>query len=87
MSLAYLQQLREPRFVSVPDRVIRKEISRSWHDRFFTWPWRPWIHTTTITVPDPQICFDQCSLTFYGHPATLLEYRRRCEANERTKNS
>lgn len=71
MSLTYLQQLKEPRFVSVPDRLIQKVEVRSWSTRFFSWPWRPWIRTTTISVPDPQIFYDPCTLTFYGHPSTL----------------
>ena len=33
------------------------EVGRTFHDRWFTWPWRPWVKTWMYTpqIPDPAI--------------------------------
>jgi hypothetical protein len=33
------------------------EVERTFHDRWFTWPWRPWVKTWMFTpqIPDPRI--------------------------------
>lgn len=71
--------LREPRFVEDPNRLTTQIVSRSWRDRLFTWPWRPWVAQKTVHTPDPMLYFDASTMTYIGHPATLRELRRRTE--------
>jgi hypothetical protein len=46
----------------IPIIVMRptiKTVSRSWRERLFTWPWRPWVKTKE-EVSQPPIGPDQC---------------------------
>ena len=55
----------------------RQEIEqRSWYERLFTLPWRPWV-TTKIVVyndPDPNL-YQIAPLSFVGHPATIAQVK------------
>ena len=71
------------RLVPDPNMVESKLVQRSWKDRLFSWPWRPWKRTRVETRPSRTIC------TFYtmdcpggftrmihvAHPAVLDELR------------
>ncbi len=41
--------------LTVPGKAT--EVMRTFHDRWFTWPWRPWVKTWMYTprIPDPHI--------------------------------
>jgi len=87
MSLAYAKlALPEPRFVENPFQVQVSTVARTWRTRLLTWPWHPWVRTMTRTVPDPTLFFDASTFTYYGHPATIAELKRRCERAVHTQN-
>lgn len=62
------------------------EVSRTFHDRWFTWPWRPWVKTRRYTprLPDPGMY--KMEDLFNGqvlvmHPDTLDAYKEKIGAN------
>lgn len=80
-------ELREPRFIEAPTMLKTTVVPRTWRQRLFSWPWRPWVLTTTATIPDPDLKFNRLTLTYYGHPATIREFRRVWEANGLRRDS
>jgi hypothetical protein len=63
------------RLVESPFCTVSEErlVKRSWKERLFTWPWRPWKSTKVVevSVPDPNyyIVDDQV----VGHPVTIAK--------------
>lgn len=61
------------------------EVDRTWRERLFSWPWRPWLSMKTITYsvvdrqPDPNIYFVDGVL--YCHPKLAAEVVRRTGAS------
>jgi len=57
-------------------------VPRTWRERLFSWPWRPWVKTKLIvrTMPDPNTYL---MLSLYGeqvaicHPAIATALRER----------
>lgn len=49
---------------------------RTWRQRLFSRPWRPWVATYTYTpqVPDPKVV--RCGQMFVMHPETWDRLRR-----------
>ena len=47
---------------------------RTWRERLFSWPWRPWQEFRIINVPDRQ--FYIVGKTVHCHPAMLAELQR-----------
>lgn len=47
-------QIIESNHLTIP---VDKIVNRSWIERLFSWPWKPWIKTKLITErhPDPNI--------------------------------
>lgn len=41
--------------LTIPGKAT--EVGRTFHDRWFTWPWRPWVKTRMYApqIPDPRI--------------------------------
>lgn len=73
-----------PRLLGVPVITSRYltisttvEVERTWRERLFSWPWRPWRSTRTVTIykPDPLIYETERGLVM--HPAILEELRKR----------
>lgn len=66
--------LLESHFLTVPKEIT---LHRSWKQRLFSWPWRPWLktETTTINVPDPNMIQIKPGI-WLGHPATIAELRK-----------
>ena len=79
--------LAEPRFVENPLLKITLVLPISWCERLFSWPWRPWVRTRTITAPDPNLMFDATKFTYYGHPVTLKAFRDACASKVELRNS
>ncbi len=46
-------RLMTNRLLTIPGKAT--EVGRTFHDRWFTWPWRPWVKTRWYTprIPDP----------------------------------
>jgi hypothetical protein len=62
------------RVVESPHLMVpggEREVRRSWSERLFARPWRPWRATRRVPVskPDPNVYRIQGMLV--GHPATL----------------
>lgn len=66
--------------------TITKQVRRSWRERLFTHPWRPWVSHKEVQVPDPyayRLCPNRD--IYVVHPAmakpfeeflTILDARR-----------
>ena len=37
------------------DKPIHTEIPRTWKERLFSWPWRPWQATRIVTTYEPTM--------------------------------
>ena len=53
-------------------------VSRSWRERLFSWPWRPWATTKVVTVrvPDEKVYVLNDSV-IVCHPTIAAELRAR----------
>lgn len=57
-----------------------EERRRSWSERLFSWPWRPWEKTKTVTVNVPSNEFYIAGgTTIICHPAMLRKVERALE--------
>lgn len=43
--------VRFSEYLTKPEERI---VSRSWRERWLSWPWRPWVATRTLTVQVPS---------------------------------
>jgi hypothetical protein len=74
-----------PQFTIIQDEhlVVRKtvEVKRSWKERLFSWPWRPWKKTKLVDEyhPDPNF-YILGSFTFTCHPALYNQLRKQLES-------
>lgn len=75
----------ESNSLTVP--VGKKATWRSWRERLFTLPWRPWrkFNVTTLYGPDPDV-YIVGSKIVVGHPVTLNKIKQAIE-NERTNSA
>lgn len=59
----------EMRFIKLPATVTRQ---RSWKERLFSWPWRPWMAQERIPnqalPPEGMTLFDKSRNVFYLRP-------------------
>jgi hypothetical protein len=55
----------------------QKEVERTFRERFFSWPWRPWQKTKTVyySVPKREIYVLQKERKVICHPAIANELR------------
>lgn len=62
-------------------------VRRSWRNRLFSRPWRPWKSTYTYTpqVPSPEVLL--VGDTFYVHPATWSNLCERLKTDSELKIS
>ncbi len=71
--------------LTIPGKAT--EVGRTWHDRWFSLPWRPWVKTRMYApqIPDPHIykmsdmLDGQC---FVMHPETLKRVVEVMEADD-----
>ena len=52
-----------------------KEIRKTFRERFWSWPWKPWRIFKTIQIPDPD-CYRMKwngQTIFVGHPETIAK--------------
>jgi len=51
-------------------------LNRSWEERLFTWPWKPWVATKEIVnmIPNPDV-FLIDRKTVIAHPATAQKIK------------
>jgi hypothetical protein len=52
-----------------------RTVNRTWRERLFSWPWRPWLATRIERIPDPSL-YQLGGDTLVGHPATIERLRR-----------
>lgn len=52
-----------------------REVPRTWRQRLWSWPWRPWVRTRTETPMVPA-SYQLSSGTIVAHPAVVEELRR-----------
>ncbi len=48
-----------------------REVSRTWPERLWSWPWRPWVATKRITVQVPSTQVFVIDGKYVMHPAAL----------------
>lgn len=73
--------------------VEDQEITRSWKERLFSWPWRPWRKTKTIQVPaiysvenPSQGLFAVGPPRFFvAHPSKVAELRAALGGDDKTQ--
>lgn len=54
------------------------DISRTWKERLFTRPWRPWIKTKQITVEDTEmLVMYKVGNVIYCHPDVMEKVKQR----------
>lgn len=56
------------------------QVPRTWRERLFTWPWRPWRTTRTYVPQVPSSQAYRVGDTLYLHPETWAALRRRFPA-------
>lgn len=63
--------------ISTQDRLVIPggepyQVRRTWKERLFSRPWRPWVRTRTVTPmkPDPRI-YQSPDGYLVGHPVTV----------------
>lgn len=66
------------------------EVGRTFHDRWFTWPWRPWVKTWMYVprLPDPHLYRIQDHLdgqAILGHPETVKDVLTIIEARNNAR--
>ena len=63
-----------------PFCMTGEEVRRTWKERLFTRPWRPWRKTKHISVP---ALFYVPRIGYVGHPEIIARMRDMCKtANE-----
>lgn len=51
-----------------PYLVKSETVQRSWKERLFTWPWKPWRRTKILQVPSNEAIVDAINHKVYVHP-------------------
>lgn len=64
----------EMRIIKTPFFVVDK-VKRSWAERLFSWPWRPWIKADAINVPSMV----RIGNDIFCHPDLLSSAQRMLE--------
>lgn len=62
-------------------------VPRTWRERLWSWPWRPWRTTKQVVKPDPNVYITEFPAGFggaekviFGHPETLRSLAEAFEA-------
>lgn len=59
-------------------KAEKKTVPRSWTERLFNWPWKPWQKEKTITIYIPLLeVFQIKPLVFVCHPTVAQRIRER----------
>jgi len=61
------------KFIESMHCVKYRSEPRTWKERLFSWPWRPWIKDKSVPYPSPDLY--QNGDTFIGHPATIRKIK------------
>jgi hypothetical protein len=69
------------RIIEDPNCVIdgpTRIVQRSWRERLFTCPWRPWVATYAVTpkIPNPDAVRLDHINALLMHPQTAREFRK-----------
>jgi hypothetical protein len=67
-------------YLTVPETV-----KRTWKERLFTRPWRPFRKTKVIQVPNPDLI--KTSVGLIGHPDTVAKLRKMLEKGGNDESS
>lgn len=62
-------KLVESVFAIEQDGTRPETVRRSWKERLFTRPWRPWVSTKTIQVPNYKPAIFRAGNVVYYHPS------------------
>lgn len=57
-------------------------IKRSWKERLFSLPWRPWVKTKVIRVPNYKPAIYRVGNRFIYHPALKAEIMKAVEVGK-----
>ncbi|MBI5307694.1 MAG: hypothetical protein HZB37_05010 [Planctomycetes bacterium] len=68
----------ELRVVETPFFVI-DVIKRSWRERLFSWPWRPWVGSASVNTPSMV----RIGTDIYCHPSLTTLARRMAEHSKK----
>jgi hypothetical protein len=60
------------RIILEPDFVSERHL-RSWKDRLWSWPWRPWMKYRTVPSPEIVLFGDR---TLIMHPETWVKTKK-----------
>jgi len=64
----------EIRIIETP-LFVENTLRRSWRERFFSWPWRPWVKSHTVQSPSmARLGYD-----IFCHPSLLSSAERMVE--------
>lgn len=76
--LAFGYDLRSSKFIGEHKVEV---IKKTWKERLFSWPWRPWRKTKTIVTIEPtgDLFIDHQHGMIYGHPVDIEKLERAIE--------
>jgi hypothetical protein len=76
--LMYNYKLIESRFIG-EQKLQTSE--RTWKERLFSWPWRPWkkLKHFMVVIPSGDFIIDHQNGVVYAHPVDLLNLKRAIE--------
>lgn len=66
------------RIIESPHLTVPRTVTRTWRERLFSWPWRPWRATRVVQAPDPSM-YQMAGGLLVGHPVTINRLRRAAE--------
>ncbi len=73
-------KIQESLYLTEPGEPM--QVRRSWRERLWSWPWRPWRATKTIVPQVPSKSFYLIGNdTVLCHPAQVAELRRKVEVD------
>lgn len=61
--------------VEFTGKTLHREDKRTWKERLFSWPWRPWKATKTVYYPETIPAMYRIGDRIVAHPAKIVELK------------
>ncbi len=63
-------------------RHVPRVVSRSWTERLFSRPWRPWVKKRVVIdiVPMEKVIIDYGERVVFGHPKVIRRFREQLQS-------
>lgn len=70
-----LQIIESTNCVEFTGKMLSREVERSWKERLFSWPWKPWKSTKTEHYPEAVPVMYRIGNRIVGHPSKIAELK------------